>query len=78
MALIATGFGYDAALRAQQGACVACFAAQMCVTSAGSAHVLSTCAVSQKAPVNGYVEEGPQPWDYAAGQVIVEAAGGSV
>lgn len=75
LALIATGFGYDSALRAQQGACVAALLPRVRDIRRIGSCALDLCGVAE-GTLNGYVEEGPQPWDYAAGQVIVEAAGG--
>ncbi len=37
-------------------------------TSAGSARARSTCATSPRAPLDGYVEEGVNLWDHAAGR----------
>ena len=74
LALIATGFGYDASLRAQQGACVASLLPNVRDIRRIGSCALDLCGVAEGS-VNGYVEEGPHLWDYAAGQVIAAAAG---
>jgi myo-inositol-1(or 4)-monophosphatase len=76
-ALVATGFGYDAAERAAQAAAVArllprvrdirrygAAAADLCLLAAGR--------------VDAYFERGLQPWDHAAGALIAAEAGAVV
>lgn len=77
-ALIATGFPYDrraridALLAALRGVLMSCQG----VRRAGAA-ALDLCNVAC-GRFDGYYEVGLSPWDSAAGQAIVEAAGGRV
>jgi len=74
LALVATGFGYDANLRREQGAAVARLLPEVRDIRRIGSCALDLCAVAEGS-VNAYVEEGPHIWDYAAGRVIAEAAG---
>ncbi len=74
LALIATGFGYDAGLRAEQGASVARMLPHVRDIRRIGSCALDLCGVAEGS-VNCYVEEGPHLWDYAAGQVIARSAG---
>ncbi len=75
--LIGTGFSYDPALRALQGAAVARLLPQVRdVRRMGSA-ALDLCFVAQGS-FDGYVEEGTHLWDRAAGGLIARAAGARV
>lgn len=74
LALVATGFGYDANLRRDQGAAVARLLPQVRDIRRIGSCALDLCGVAEGS-VNAYVEEGPHVWDYAAGRVIAEAAG---
>lgn len=75
--LVATGFGYDPAVRAVQGDDVADLLPRVRdVRRCGSAAIdLAWCAAGK---VDGYVEFGLNPWDWAAGRLLVEEAGGVV
>jgi myo-inositol-1(or 4)-monophosphatase len=75
LALVATGFAYDAARRAGWGRTVAALLAEVRdVRRAGSAALdLAWCAAGR---VDGYVELGLHAWDWAAGSLLVEEAGG--
>jgi myo-inositol-1(or 4)-monophosphatase len=73
-ALVATGFGYDAAQRAEQGA-VAAELLGHCrdIRRAGSAALdLAWTAVGR---VDAYFEHGVQRWDIAAGVLLCAGAG---
>jgi myo-inositol-1(or 4)-monophosphatase len=75
-ALIATGFGYSAVVRAAQGALVAGLLPKVRdIRRIGSA-ALDLCAVAAGA-VDGYFEEGVKAWDVAAGGLIAREAGAS-
>ena len=75
--LVATGFAYDPDVRADQGR----FAAQLLgvvrdLRRGGSA-ALDLCWVGA-GRLDAYIEYGLQPWDWAAGRLIVDEAGGVV
>lgn len=74
VALIATGFGYEAGVRARQAGVIA--RVLPCVRDirrAGAAALdLAWCACGR---YDGYFERGVQPWDIAAGGLIAERAG---
>jgi myo-inositol-1(or 4)-monophosphatase len=73
-AVVGTGFGYDAAQRARQGAVVAALLPRLAdVRRLGSAS-LDLCAVAA-GRLDGYFEAGLQTWDYAAGVLIATEAG---
>ncbi len=76
-ALVATGFAYDAAQRARQGAALAHILPRIRdIRRAGSA-ALDLCQVAA-GRVDAYFELDLSPWDYAAGSVIARAAGADV
>jgi len=72
--LLATGFGYDAAVRAAQGETVARLLPEVRdVRRAGSAALdLAWTAAGRH---DAYYERGVQPWDVAAGALICARAG---
>jgi myo-inositol-1(or 4)-monophosphatase len=73
-AVVGTGFSYDAAQRARQGAVVAALLPRLAdIRRFGSAS-LDLCAVAA-GRLDGYFEAGLQPWDYAAGVLIATEAG---
>lgn len=74
LALVATGFGYESTLRAQQAQDVARMLPSVRDIRRLGSCALDLCGVAEGS-VNCYVEEGPHVWDYAAGQVIAESAG---
>jgi myo-inositol-1(or 4)-monophosphatase len=76
-ALVATGFGYDAERRARQAAVAAeLLPAVRDIRRAGSAALdLSWLAAGR---LDAYYERGLNPWDWAAGSLIVREAGGVV
>lgn len=74
-ALVGTGFGYDAAVRAAQGPVLARVLPRVRdVRRAGSA-ALDLCAVAC-GRLDAYYERGVQPWDVSAAGLIVREAGG--
>lgn len=75
--LVATGFAYDPAVRADQGRDVAHLLAHVRdVRRAGSAALdLAYVAAGR---LDAYVEFGLQPWDWSAGRLLVTEAGGLV
>jgi myo-inositol-1(or 4)-monophosphatase len=76
-ALIATGFGYEAARRRVQGSVVAAVLPRVRdIRRSGSAAVdLCSLAAGQ---VDGYYERGVNDWDIAAGGLIAREAGAQV
>jgi myo-inositol-1(or 4)-monophosphatase len=76
-ALVGTGFGYDRARRAAQGALMAQLLPQVRdIRRTGAAALdLSWLAAGR---LDGYFEHGLNTWDWAAGRLIAEEAGGSV
>jgi len=74
MALVATGFGYDAAERAHQAAVVAALLPWVRdVRRLGSAAL--DLAWTAAGRVDAYYERGGKPWDVAAGSLLCERAG---
>lgn len=76
-AVVGTGFGYDSGMRARQGR----VAAELLplvgdLRRLGSA-ALDLCAVAA-GRLDGYFEAGLNPWDRAAGELVVTEAGGVV
>ena len=76
-ALIATGFGYEADRRARQADLLRrVLPAVRDVRRAGAAALdLAWLAAGR---IDGYWERGLQPWDWAAGRLLVTEAGGQV
>jgi myo-inositol-1(or 4)-monophosphatase len=73
-AVVGTGFSYDAAQRARQGAVVAGLLPRLAdIRRLGSAS-LDLCAVAA-GQLDAYFEAGLQTWDYAAGVLIATEAG---
>lgn len=77
LALIATGFSYDAYERAAQAAVMARFAGSVRdIRRAGSAALdLAWVAAGR---LDAYFEVSRSPWDSAAGELLVREAGGEV
>lgn len=74
MALVATGFGYDARRRKVQGRLIAEILPQVRdIRRIGSA-ALDLCMVAT-GRVDAHFEHGLSPWDWAAGSLIAEEAG---
>ena len=75
--LVATGFGYQPAVRARQGEVVGAILPEIRdIRRAGSA-ALDLCAVAC-GTVDAYYEAGLNPWDLAAGWIIATEAGALV
>jgi myo-inositol-1(or 4)-monophosphatase len=73
-AVVGTGFSYDAAQRARQGAVVAALLPRLAdIRRLGSA-ALDLCGVAA-GRLDAYFEAGLQPWDHAAGVLIATEAG---
>lgn len=76
-ALVATGFSYDAAQRARQGAVVASLLPRVRdIRRGGAAAVDLTHVASGR--VDAYYELDLSPWDYTAGVLIAREAGAAV
>jgi myo-inositol-1(or 4)-monophosphatase len=76
-ALVGTGFGYDAGRRQRQAAIV-----QELIGSVRDIRRIGAAALDlanvAAGRLNAYYEIGLQPWDFAAGALLVEEAGGSL
>ena len=72
--LIATGFSYEPERRAVQGRAVARLLTRVRDIRRLGSCALDLCAVAA-GRVDGYLEEGVNPWDHAAGALIAEGAG---
>jgi len=77
LALVATGFGYDAARRQRQAAILAGILPSIRDIRRAGAASLDLCAVAT-GQVDAYYERGLAPWDLAAGGLIAEEAGAVV
>jgi myo-inositol-1(or 4)-monophosphatase len=73
-ALVATGFAYDPARRARQGAVLAQLVPQVRDIRRMGAAALDLCSVAA-GRVDAYYEVGLGPWDLAAGALIASEAG---
>ena len=76
-ALVGTGFGYDRERRAAQGDVIARLLPQVRDIRRTGAAALDLCWLAA-GRLDGYFEHGLSPWDWAAGRLMVEEAGGSV
>jgi myo-inositol-1(or 4)-monophosphatase len=72
--LVATGFGYDAALRGVQGAVVARILPSIRDIRRMGAAAVDLCSVAS-GRVDAYYERNLSPWDLAAGLLIATEAG---
>jgi myo-inositol-1(or 4)-monophosphatase len=77
MALVATGFGYDAQRRARQAKVLAGVLPQVRDVRRFGSAALDLCALAC-GRVDGYFEQGLKPWDLAAGGLIATEAGAVV
>lgn len=77
MALVATGFGYQADRRRSQGAVLASLLPVVRDVRRMGAAALDLCAVAA-GWVDAYYEHGLSPWDWAAGSLIAAEAGATV
>ena len=76
-ALVATGFAYEPARRADQAAVLTRVLPQVRdVRRAGAAAL--DLALMAAGRLDGYYERGLKPWDWAAGRLLVTEAGGTV
>lgn len=75
--LLATGFAYDPAVRADQGADAARLLRQVRDLRRAGAAALDLAWVAA-GRLDAYLEFGLQPWDWSAGRLLVEEAGGVV
>lgn len=73
--LVLTGFGYQAEVRAHQGACVARLLPKVRDIRRMGSCALDLCHLAE-GWADAYVEEGPRVWDWAAGQLVLTEAGG--
>lgn len=77
LALVGTGFAYDAGIRAEQGVVVAGLLPRVRdIRRCGSA-ALDLCMVAC-GRLDAYYERGLRPWDYAAGALVATEAGAVV
>jgi myo-inositol-1(or 4)-monophosphatase len=72
--LLATGFGYDPARRAHQGAVVAGLITRVRDIRRFGAAALDLCMAAE-GMVDAYYEKGLNPWDHAAGGLVAAEAG---
>jgi len=73
-ALVATGFGYDAARRAHQGMALAGVLPRVRDIRRYGVASLDLCAAAE-GRVDAYFEKGLGPWDLAAGSLVATEAG---
>jgi myo-inositol-1(or 4)-monophosphatase len=73
-ALVATGFGYDAGVRALQGQVVASLLPRVRDIRRAGAAALDLCSVAC-GRADAYFERGVKPWDIAAGVLFCERVG---
>jgi myo-inositol-1(or 4)-monophosphatase len=76
-ALVATGFGYDPDIRAGQAELMRRLIPHVRDIRRAGAAALDLCFVAC-GRLDGYYERGLNPWDWAAGALIVREAGGEV
>ncbi|MBW3657800.1 MAG: inositol monophosphatase [Actinobacteria bacterium] len=75
--LVATGFAYAPEVRTDQGPLVADLVTAVRDVRRGGSAALDL-AWTAAGRVDGYLEHGLNPWDWAAGRLLVEEAGGVV
>ncbi len=75
--LVATGFSYSAERRSEQAGVVARVLPSVRDVRRGGAAALDLAWVAA-GRVDAYYERGLEPWDWAAGRLLVEEAGGEV
>src|SRR5699024_1719032 len=75
--LVATGFGYETAVRARQALSVAQMLPQVRDIRRQGSCALDLCSVAA-GQADAYVEEGPHVWDYSAGGLVAREAGATV
>ena len=72
--LVATGFGYDAGVRALQGQVIASLLPRVRDVRRAGAAALDLCSVAC-GRVDAYYERGVKPWDIAAGVLFCQRVG---
>lgn len=77
LALIGTGFGYDASVRTRQAAFVAELIGKVRDVRRIGAASLDLCGVAA-GRLDAYFERGLNPWDHAAGALVAREAGARV
>jgi myo-inositol-1(or 4)-monophosphatase len=75
--LIGTGFGYETEVRERGAKAVARMLPRVRDIRRAGSCALDLCAVAS-GQLDGYVEEGPHIWDYAAGGLVAIEAGASL
>ncbi|WP_028658720.1 inositol monophosphatase family protein [Nocardioides insulae] len=75
--LVLTGFSYDAGLREQQARSLAVLIPRVRDIRRHGSCALELCHLAE-GRADAYVEEGVNPWDYAAGALVAEGAGARV
>ena len=73
--LVLTGFGYQREVRAHQARCVARLLPEVRDIRRMGSCALDLCHVAEGS-ADGYAEDGPQPWDWSAGGLVLREAGG--
>ncbi|GAB3039214.1 putative inositol-1-monophosphatase SuhB [Nocardioides flavus (ex Wang et al. 2016)] len=73
--LVLTGFGYQRVVREHQADCVARLLPEVRDIRRMGSCSLDLCHVAEGSG-DGYVEAGPQPWDWSAGGLVLREAGG--
>jgi myo-inositol-1(or 4)-monophosphatase len=73
--LVMTGFGYQREVREHQAGCVARLLPEVRDIRRMGSCALDLCHVAEGSG-DGYVEAGPQPWDWSAGGLVLREAGG--
>ena len=76
-AVVGTGFAYDAAVRARQGAVVAMLLPRIADIRRFGSAALDLCATAA-GHLDAYYEVGLNPWDWSAGALIAGEAGCAV
>ncbi|GAA4628759.1 inositol monophosphatase family protein [Actinoallomurus vinaceus] len=76
-ALVATGFGYSAERRTHQAEALLGLLPHVRDIRRGGSAAVDLCSVAA-GRVDAYYERGPQEWDFAAGALILQEAGGTV
>lgn len=77
LALVGTGFGYDASMRERQARIVAELIGRVRDVRRFGAASLDLCGVAA-GRLDAYFERGLNPWDHAAGALIAREAGATV
>lgn len=73
--LVLTGFGYQREVREHQAGCVARLLPEVRDIRRMGSCALDLCHVAEGSG-DGYVEAGPQAWDWSAGGLVLREAGG--